>query len=314
VSTSLVEGGLLGFLVILIIGFSVGLPSLFFTTANFQLILQTQAIPIILALAVTLPLLAGEFDLSVAANLGVCSVFTAYTVSHGWPVGLTFIVVLFIGAAIGTLNGVLVVKIGVNAFVATLGVSTLLSGGNLLMTGGGVIFQGIGSSLTNIARTQFLGLSAVVYYALGVALVLWYLIEWTPFGRYMLATGKGRLAANLSGIRTNRWLFISFLLAGVLSAACGFLETAQVGSAGPAVGPDFLLPAYAAAFLGATTIHAGRFNIWGTVVGSLILAVGITGLDLLGVAAWVAPVFNGGALIVAVSASVIVNRRASTRL
>lgn len=308
-----VNGGLPVFLVILILGFSFAKPSEFPTWANTRVILDTQAIPLMLALAVTIPLLAGEFDLSVAATLGLTSVFTAYAISHGLSAPLALLLALAIGAVIGLVNGLLVTKIGLNAFIATLGMSTLLSGGNILISNNAVIFQNIRPSFRHIGTAQWFGIPAVSVYAVVLALILWYLLEWTPFGRYLRATGQGRAAARLSGIRTDGWLLTSFILAALIAALCGYLLTAQIGSATPGVGPSYLLPAYAGAFLGATTIHAGRFNVWGTVIGVLVLAVGIAGLNLFGLSAWVSPVFNGGALIIAVSVSLIVARRSSQR-
>ena len=119
----------------------------------------------------------------------------------------------------------------------------------------------------------------------------------------------GREAARLSGIATRRHLASAFIAAGLMAGLAGTLQTARFGSAPSSVGPDFLLPAYAAAFLGATSIRRGMFNVWGTVVGVILLAVGINGLSLAGAPPWVPPVFNGSALIVAVSAAVIVARR-----
>lgn len=309
----LADAGVLIFLLLLILAFSVALPGQFPTWANVQSILGSQAVPIILALAVIVPLIAGEFDLSVAATLGVASIFSAYAASRGMPVGLVLLLTLLVGLSIGVVNAVLVTYVRVSAFIATLGVATVLSGGNLYMTDGSVIYDGIPDSLTAIARTEVLGLPILVFYAVVVALLLWYVLECTPFGRYLLATGKGRDAARLTGVRTDRWLFVSFIIAGTLAALAGFMQTARIGSAPPTVGPDFLLPAYAAAFLGATTIHPGRFNVWGTVIGALVLAVGITGLNLAGVAFWVPPVFNGAALVAAVSVAAVLTRRSRTQ-
>jgi ribose transport system permease protein len=120
----------------------------------------------------------------------------------------------------------------------------------------------------------------VVFYALLVAVILWYVLEWTPMGRHLRATGSGREAARLTGVRTDKWLFLSFVMSGAIAALAGFMQTSRVGSAPPDIGANFLLPAYAATFLGATTIHAGRFNVRGMVVRVLVLAVGITGLNL----------------------------------
>ena len=305
--------GVVGFLLLLIVAFTIALPDKFPEWANLQVILGSQAIPALLALAVMVPLVAGEFDLSVAATLGLASVFAAWASSKGLAPGVVLLLCLAIGVAVGVVNGLLVTVVGVGAFITTLGMATILSGGNLLMTDGSVLVQGIPTTLTDLARTELLGLPIVVFYALALALLLYYLLEWTPFGRYLQATGKGREAARLTGVRTDRWLFLSFVIAGAIAAFAGFMQTARIGSAPPTVGPDFLLPAYAAAFLGATTIRPGRFNVWGTIVGVLVLAVGINGLNLAGVAFWVPPVFNGVALVLAVSVAVVVSRRSRTK-
>jgi ribose transport system permease protein len=161
-----------------------------------------------------------------------------------------------------------------------------------------------------MTRTHLLfGLPAMVFYFFGVAVIMWYALEQTSIGRYLQATGLGRGAARLSGVRTDRYLAGAFIVAGLIAAFAGILQTGRTGSASPSAGPEFLLPAYAAAFLGATTIHRGRFNVWGTVTGVLVLAVGVSGLGLLGAPFWVGNVFNGCALIVAVSFAVIVGNR-----
>jgi ribose transport system permease protein len=301
--------GVLISLVILIVAFSSTMPGQFATLANVRSMLNSQAISGILALAVVLPLAAGEFDLSVGANLGFCSIVAAQMASHGWPTASVVVISLAIGTAIGVFNSILIVGIRVNAFIATLGVSTILAGMNLWVTNGATIFQNIGPPFTLISTEGIGGLQFVVIYFIIIAVVLWYALEKTPYGRYLRATGLGRDAARLSGVRTNRYLVSAFIIAGLLAGASGVLQTALYGSAPPSIGPEFLLPAYAAAFLGAATIRRGMFNVWGTVVGLLILAVGINGLTLAGAPFWVPSVFNGLALIIAVSASVILSRR-----
>jgi ribose transport system permease protein len=303
------EYGVVIFLLLMIVGFSLWQSDTFPTTRNLQAVLSDQAIPGLLALAVILPLAAGEFDLSVAANLGFSSVLSAKLASNGMDPVLVIVVTLAAATLIGAINALLVVGIGVNAFIATLGMSTILYGGNLLFTAGNTIFQGIPGSFTKIATTEVLGLQIVVFYFLIFAIGAWYVLERTPFGRYLRATGMGREASRLSGIATRRHLSTAFIAAAFIAGICGVLQTARFGSAPSSVGPDFLLPAYAAAFLGATTIRRGMFNVWGTVVGVMLLAVGINGLSLAGAPPWVPPVFNGTALIVAVTAAVLVARR-----
>jgi ribose transport system permease protein len=301
--------GVLFFLVLLIAFFSILLPTRFFSFSNGITILSSQAVPVILAIAVLFPLAAGEFDLSVASNLSFSAIWVAFTSGIGWPVWLIFITTLLIGGAIGAVNAFFIVKVGVNAFIATLAMATILGGFNILVTNGQLLFRGIPQGLTSIATTTLAGLPMTVWAAVGLAFAVWYLLEYTPFGRYLRATGSGREAARLSGVKTSPTLASVFVIAGVVAALAGFLQTARIGSANPSSGPEFLLPAYAAAFLGATVIQPGLFNLWGTLVGALVLAVGISGLTLGGAPFWLPNMFNGVALLIAVSLSVLSARR-----
>jgi ribose transport system permease protein len=303
--------GVLVFLVVLIAAFSIWEPSRFFTTPNAVNILSDQAIPIVLTMGLLLPLSAGEFDLSCGATLSFTAILVAKLSAHGLSIPLVALVVLMTGAVIGLVNAFFVVKVGVSAFIATLAMSTVLAGGNLFFTNGELQFQGLPKELTTIAETRFIDLPMIVWVAAVVSIFLWYVLEFTPFGRYVRASGSGRIAARLSGVRTAPTVAICFVGAGMLAGLAGFLQTARIGSANPNSGPEFLLPAFAAAFLGATVIQRGLFNVWGTVIGALVLAVGINGLTLGGAPFWLPDVFNGGALLIAVSLSVLSAKRRS---
>nr|WP_271210096.1 ABC transporter permease [Rhodococcus wratislaviensis]GLK35103.1 sugar ABC transporter permease [Rhodococcus wratislaviensis] len=300
------------FLLVLIVAFSIWQPERFLTSSNLVNVLAGQAVPIVLAIAALFPLSAGEFDLSIAANLSFTAIWVAYSSALGWPILLVLASALVLGAIIGAINAFFVVKIGVNAFIATLAMATILAGLNLLVTGGQVLFRGIPASLTDLGKLTFVGIPVPVWVALLLAAFVWYLLEYTPLGRYIRATGSGREAARLSGVRTRSTLALAFVMAGTIAGLAGFLQTARVGAANPNTGPEFLLPAYAAAFLGATVIQVGLFNLWGTIIGALVLAVGINGLTLAGAPFWLPNVFNGAALLIAVSLSVLSRRRADS--
>lgn len=298
-------------LALMIAFFCILLGGKFASWDNARNIINEQAILGILALAVIIPLTVGEFDLSIAANLGLTALLTAYLAKHGVAPGLLLPIAILTGMLIGAVNAGLV-RFGINAFIATLGISTILSGFNLLITQGTLIRAG-SDTLKDIATTKVANLNLSVFYFLALILVMYYLFEWTSVGRYLRATGFGREAARLTGVRTQFWLPVAFIAAGAIAGFAGFLHTATYQTVPPTTGPEYLLPAYAAAFLGATTILRGFFNVWGTVVGIYLLAIGTTGLALAGAPFWVQPIFNGTALVAAVGFAVLADRQKRVR-
>lgn len=283
------------------VGFSILLPTTFFTLGNFRTILSSQAVLMILSLGLTLPLATGEFDLSIGSMLGCAAVLTAFfTGEVHWPLPLVIIATLLVGVIAGAINGLFVVRMGINAFIGTLGTSTILTGLTLAVSGGQIL-NTVAQPLADFVQYQIFGLPVPVYLGFLLVVMLWYVYEHTPLGRYLFFVGEGREAARLVGLRVDRLRFGAFIVSGTISAAAGVLTAGQLGAADPSVGPGFLLPSYAAAFLGATTIRPGRFNAWGTVVALYLLVTGVTGLELLGSSSWVQEMFNGVALLIAVT-------------
>ena len=288
-------------LLVLVVGFSILLPHTFFTLGNFRTIVSSQAVLMILAPGLTLPLTTGEFDLSIGSMLGCGAVLTAFfTGELHFPIVLVVIATVLVGVLAGAINGFFVVRIGINAFIGTLGTSTILTGLTLAVSGGQIL-NTVAEPLSNFVQYQILGLAVPVYIGFGLAIALWYVYEHTPAGRHLFFVGEGREAARLTGLAVNRLRFAAFIGSGAISAGAGILTAGQLGAADPSVGPSFLLPAYAAAFLGAATIKPGRFNAWGTVVALYLLVTGVTGLELLGTSSWVQEMFNGVALLIAVT-------------
>jgi len=288
--------------------FSVLRPDTFFTADNFKTILATQAVLVVLALGVTLPLAAGEFDLSSAALLGFAASLVAHvSVAVGWPIWGALLLSFAVAATVGVANGIFVVVFGVNSFITTLGTGTLITGVATAVVGATTI-GGVSSSLTAPMRGTFLGIDNPVYFALGLAILLWFLLEHTQIGRYVVFAGEGREAARLAGVPVNAMRFATLVASSITAWFGGLILLGQTGAANTSFGAPFLLPAFAAGFLGATTIRPGRYNVWGTVVAVLLLAVGTTGLQLLGAADWVSDVFNGAALVLAVTLARLVSR------
>jgi ribose transport system permease protein len=290
-------------LIAFVIVFSILRPDTFATTDNFKTILTQQAVLGLLALGAMLPLVVGEFDLSVGANLGVASILVAsLTGNHHKPMLMAILIALAVSSSVGLLNGVLVARIGINAFVATLAMGTLLSGLVLWGTNGNVV-QRVPASLTDIGQKSLLGIPLPVVYVIVVALIIGYVLRFTPVGRYLYALGGSKEAARLSGLNVTRLTLGTFVAAGLLAGLAGVLLAAKLGSATPTSGPDFLLPAFAACFLGATAIRPGSFNVTGTVTAVLTIAVGTTGLELMGVPFYIEPIFSGVVLLVAALAT-----------
>jgi len=297
--------------VAMVVFFSVLLPRTFFTTGNFQTIVNSQAVLLLLSLALTIPLSVGEFDLSVASMLGFGATLLAYLSGNWhWPLLGSLAAVVAVGAVVGLANGLFVVRFGVNAFIVTLGTGTVLTGLTLAVSGGQIL-TGVPTSVSNFSAGEGFGLVWPAFVALGFAGALWYLYEHTPTGRYLFFVGEGREVARLAGLPVARLRWLAFVLAAVVASVCGIFAAGQLGSADPSVGPNYLLPAYAAAFLGATTIKPGRFNSLGTVVALYLLVTGVTGLELAGAASWVEQVFNGSALVIAVTFARLVSREAA---
>lgn len=314
---SLVSGLLYKYAVVLvlmamIVVFSLLRPSTFFTKGNFTTIANSQAVLLILSLALILPLSVGEFDLSVASNLGFGAILTGYfNGERHWSIWVTIAAVLLIGAITGVVNGFFVVILGVNAFIVTLGTGTLLTGLTIWVSDGQIL-SNISPGLTDAVTWTFGGLAMPVYLALGLVVVLWYVYEYTPLGRYLTFVGLGAEVARLAGLPVRSMRLGAFVTAGVMAAGCGVLAVGLLGSADPSASDAYLLPAYAGAFLGTTVIKPGRFNAWGTVVALALLVVGVTGLQLLGAAGWVEQVFNGSALVLAVTFARLVSRAEAT--
>lgn len=294
--------------------FAILRPDTFPTTSNFSTIFGSQAILVVLTLALIVPLTAGDYDLSVAGTLTLSSMLVAIlNVNHHWSVGASIAAALGVGLAIGAINGALVVLLGIESLIVTLGTQTFIAGVVLWISNSQTI-SGVSDSLINaVVVDRFLGVPLEFYYGLALALVLFYVFEFTPLGRRVLFVGRGRSVARLSGIRVMRLRWGAFVVSGVVSAFGGVLYAGTLGSADPTSGLSFLLPAFAAAFLGATTIMPGRFNPLGSIAAVYFLVTGITGLQLLGVQTFVQQLFYGGALVLAVALSQLARRRDAPR-
>jgi ribose transport system permease protein len=301
---------LLGVWGVVIVVFGLLRPDTFLTASNFSTIFGSQAVLVVLTLALLAPLTAGDYDLSVAATMGLSAMTLAIlNVNHEWSLAPAIAAALAVGLMIGIINGAIVVLLDIDSLIATLGTSTFVSGVILWVSNSQTI-SGISSGLVDaVVVNQLFGIPLAFYYGIALGLALFYVFEYTPLGRRLLFVGRGRSVARLSGIRVGRLRCGAFVASGLISALAGVIYVGTLGSADPTSALSFLLPAFAAAFLGATTIMPGRFNPLGSIAAVYFLVTGITGLQLLGVQTFVQQLFYGGALVLAVALSQFARRR-----
>lgn len=297
--------------VVLIVIYTITSPGLFLTWANISNILGSQAVLFVLALAALMPSFTGDFDLSLGGVMGLTAmVVGVLNTEHGMGIVLACVIGVVIAVIAGCLNGFFVVTCDTNALIVTLGMGSVFTGLIYLLSGSNTI-TGIDQSLSSVTFTdKWLGISVEFYYGLALMLIVWYVSSFTPLGLRALFVGQSRDVARLSGIRVSRARWGGFVLGGLIAGLAGVLFVGTTGSADPTASTPYLLPAYAAVFLGATSIKPGRFNALGVGIAVYFLATGINGLQLLGAANYVQQLFYGGALIAAVVLSRQLRRRA----
>ena len=284
----------------LVVLFGLWVPDTFLTTLTLQTIASEQAVTAVVAIGLLMPLAAGVYDLSVGAMIGLAAiVLSSLTARAGVPLAPAIAMTVAVGAVVGAINGFLVVVVGIDSFIATLAMGSILVAPSRAVSHDQIV-SGAPASLTDLTAGHVLGVPTIAVYMLVIALAVWYVLEHTPLGRRVAATGAGAEAARLAGVRTRRLQFGSLMTSATLAAVAGVLLASKLGTATPDLGPVYLLPAFAAAFLGTTQVKLGTFNVWGTLLAIFLLATGVKGLQLAGAADWVTDLFNGVALVVAV--------------
>ncbi|MBN8995104.1 MAG: ABC transporter permease [Rhizobiales bacterium] len=302
--------GLLLVLLLIIAVFGALRPSTFFSAINFNNILMSQSVTAMLALAVMMPLATKQFDLSVGFHLGMAqTLIVGLQVQQGldWPVAA--VLILFLSLLVGIANGMLVTLFQIDSFIATMGTGTLLYGvTNWYSNGEQISGMGLSDSFINLTQIVY-GVPLPAVYVVIISLALWIATEYLPVGRNLYVIGANVRAAQLTGINVGGHVMGAFVVAGLLSGFAGIVLGSILQTGTPSVGPEYLLPAFAAALLGATSIKPGRVNVIGTIISVLVLAFSFSGVQQLGAPFYVQYFFNGAILIVAVGLSVYAARR-----
>ncbi|WP_428374555.1 ABC transporter permease [Lichenicoccus sp.] len=301
--------GLVVLAVLLAIAFSLILPDSFPTWLNLRSMLSDKAVVAMLSLAATVPMMTGKIDLTVGYGVVLWHILAISLQINGVPWPLAVLIVLALGVGFGLLNGLLVEVAQIDSFIATLGTGTVTYAVALWWTGGRQVIGRLSPDFFLIDTASIAGIPVPAFYVIGLAFLLWLVSAYTPLGRYLYAIGANPRAAELNGIPTRRYVMLAFMASGLITAIAGVVLASRLRVGQASVGLDYLLPALVGAFLGSTTINPGRVNIWGTIVGVVILAIGISGIEQLGGAFWVEPAFNGATLLFAIGLAGWTGRR-----
>jgi ribose transport system permease protein len=297
--------GLLG----MIAAFSIAAPNQFPTVNNLLNVLDQAALTAIVAGGLTLPLVVGEFDMSIGYNASLAGVLAAgLMVKSHMAVPVAIAIVLAAGAAIGIINGLIITRARVNALIATLGTGTVLVGLNFGYAAGVPIADGLPNGFLNLSTTKVAGIPLLVLIMGVILLALWVLLNQTDLGRRIQAVGGNQEAARLSGIRVERVKTAAFVVSGLCAAATGILLASRLGSGESSAGDTYLLDSFAACFLGSATLRDGEFHVLGTLIGVLIVAVGFNGIAIFGLSTFWQYIFKGSVLVIAVALSTLSRR------
>lgn len=291
------RGSLIVVLAGLVIVFTLLKGSVFFSASNFEQILSAQAAVGVLALAVTTALICGEIDLSVAGVMGTVAAVAAYYLTNGTPAVLAVAIGMAIALAFGIVNGLLVTYARMSSIIATLATGTIATGVGLAIVGPDTI-SGLPGSFSNVFVATWSGIQTPFFMFLGLIVIAAVILQRTPVGRRFFFVGQSTQASDLLGIRVRRLKIGGLVVSALLAGVAGVLLVGQSDGANVTETTSYLLPAFAAAFLGTAAITPGRFNAIGTFVATIVLGTATVGLDEAGVPNWTTYVFDGGLLVV----------------
>jgi ribose transport system permease protein len=289
--------------IVIVAIFWIWVPSTFPTGGTVKAVLNDSAVTGLVALALTVPLAARIFDLSVVGNLGLCNMFVAYLFAHtSLSIGVIVLLTLLLALVVGAVNVLVVVVMKIDSFIGTLATGALLEAANTLISKEQPVNSvRLSAGFQKISSTQIIGVTIPVLYMIAIAAAVWVMLEHTATGRRLYATGFNADAARLAGVQTSRLRAMTLMFSALIAGIAGIVVTATVGSGSPGIGPPYLLVAFAAAFLGGTQLKGGRFNAWGTVIAVLMLGTGTEGLSLAAAPVWASSVFTGVTLIAALA-------------
>jgi ribose transport system permease protein len=271
----------------------------FLGIANLRNLFTQISVNGVISLGMTFVILTGGIDLSVGSVVAISGAVAAATIQSTGSIILGVLAALFTGVFVGFINGLVVARGKIQAFVATLATQTVFRGVTYVFTGGNPI-SGLSDDFIKITNSRILGIPVPVIMTITVFVICAYILTQTRYGRYVYAVGGNEDSARLSGISVNNIKIWVYIISGITAAIAGIIVTSRIGSAAPTAGNGYELDAIAAIVIGGTNLVGGEGNIVGTIIGVLIIGVLSNGLNLMDVSAFYQTIVKGLVILLAV--------------
>lgn len=271
----------------------------FLNINNLLNVLTQVSVNAVIAVGMSFVILTGGIDLSVGSILAVSGAAAAFLVKGGTSPIIALLAAVVVGALIGLVNGVIISKGRIQAFIVTLATMTIFRGVTYVYTNGTPI-SGLGAKFGFIGNKRIAGVPFPVIIMIIVFLAAWYILNETRYGRYVYALGGNEDSARLSGINTDKIKTLVYVISGIAAAVSGVIVTSRIGSASPNAGTGFELDAIAAVVLGGTSLSGGEGSISGTIIGAMIIGVLNNGLNLMNVSPFYQSIVKGIVILIAV--------------
>ncbi len=295
-------------LLVLIVLFSI-LSPFFLSMDNLVTVMMQTITTAVLGFGMTYVIIAGDIDFSVAPTLAMSSVIVATLLANGYPTIMCCLAGVCFGMILGLVNGLLVTKLTLPSFVATIGTQMAIRGLALVFTDSRAVYISSRPEFRMLAQGRFLGIQYPVYIMLIVALIATFILRKTVIGRYVYAVGSNKEAARLSGISVNKVRIFAFTFSAAMASIAGVITTARVNSGQPSIAVGYEAYAVAAAVIGGVSMSGGHGRIFGTLIGAVIIGILTNGLNLIGVSTQWQQVATGLTLIIAVYLDIIRQKR-----
>lgn len=285
-------------LIVLCIIVSVISPT-FLAVSNLRNLFTQISVNAVISLGMTFVILTGGIDLSVGSIVAIAGAVSAVTIKNTGSISLGILAALLTGIAVGFINGIIVSKGRIQAFIATLATQTVFRGVTYVFTGGNPI-SGLGDSFIKLTNSRILGVPVPVIITIIVFAICAYVLTQTRYGRYVYAVGGNEDSSRLSGINVNKVKSWVYIISGATAVIAGIIVTSRIGSAAPTAGSGYELDAIAAIVIGGTNLVGGEGTILGTIIGVLIIGVLNNGLNLMDVSAFYQTIVKGLVILLAV--------------